>query len=132
MSDKDVCLQGIPQMEPLVMEAMSWAAKPTVDSVHPQEPNVLSCREQIKSTLATSLQPAYDYIARVQAYESWLTIDTAAYVDALQASCLEYRAGIEQSVVHSSVLHELDPVEHCAKPLCSCISTHNWRLQIML
>lgn len=73
-------------MEPLVMEAMSWAAKPTVDSVHPQEPNVLACREYIKSTLTAALQPVHEYIAKVQVYSSWLTVDPAAYLAGLQAS----------------------------------------------
>ena len=70
------------------MDSMSWAAKPTVDSVHPQEPSVLAYREQIESTLTTALQPAYEYIAKVQSYESWLTIDAAAYVETIQASHL--------------------------------------------
>ena len=90
------------------MEAMSWAAKPTIDSVHPQEPAVLACREQIQSALATSLQPAYDYIAKVQAYESWLTIDAAAYVDALQARRPEYRAVLEKSLACLCFCFELE------------------------
>ena len=77
-------LQGIPQMEPLVMEAVSWAFKPTLQSVHPQEAQVLAWRESIASTLTAALYPARQYITRLQAYESWLALDPSAYVDNLQ------------------------------------------------
>lgn len=74
-------------MEPLVLEAMSWAVKPTINSVHPQEPHVLALRKQIQDILTAALQPARQYIAKLQAYESILALDIAAYVEALQASC---------------------------------------------
>ena len=79
-------VQGILQMEPLVMEAISWAFKPTLQSVHPQEPQVLAWRGSIASTLTAALYPARQYIAKVQAYESWLALDPTAYVEALQVS----------------------------------------------
>ena len=68
------------------MEAISWAFKPVLESVHPQEPQVLAGREAISSTLEAALVPVRQYIARVQAYEGWLAVDPAAYVDALQVS----------------------------------------------
>ena len=71
-------------MEPLVMEAISWAFKPTIQSVHPQEPQVLAWRESVASMLTAALFPARQYIAQVQAYCSWLAIDPVAYVEALQ------------------------------------------------
>lgn len=99
----DTNLQGIPQMEPLVMEAMSWAARPTVDSVHPQEPSVLACREQIKSALTAALQPVHDFLAKLQVYNSWLLIDPVAYVEALQASHL---SPVPTPVCHVSVVNK--------------------------
>ena len=75
-------------MEPLVMEAISWAFKPTIQSVHPQEPQVLVWRESIASTLTAALYPARQYIAKVQAYCSWLVVDPVAYVEALQVNRL--------------------------------------------
>lgn len=73
-------------MEPLVMEAVSWAFRPTVESVHPQEPQVLVWRDSIASTLTAALVPVRQYIAKVQVYEAWLTVDPVVYVDALQVS----------------------------------------------
>ena len=70
------------------MEAISWAFKPTIQSVHPQEPQVLAWRESIASTLTAALHPARQYIAKVQAYCSWLVLDPVAYVEALQVSKL--------------------------------------------
>ncbi len=66
------------------MEAISWAFKPTVESVHPQEPQVLAWSETIASTLTVALAPVRQYVAKVQAYESWLLLDPVAYVEALQ------------------------------------------------
>ena len=79
-------LQGIPQMEPLVMEAISWAFKPTLQSVHPQEAQVLAWRESIASTITAALYPARQYISKMQAYGSWLALDPTAYVDNLTVS----------------------------------------------
>ncbi|KAL0019092.1 hypothetical protein WJX77_000912 [Trebouxia sp. C0004] len=81
--------QGIPQMEPLVMEGISWAFKPVLESIHPQEPQVLTLRESIASTLTAALMPVRQYIAKAQAYETWLAVDPTAYVDALQAKSEE-------------------------------------------
>ena len=68
------------------MEAISWAFKPVLESVHPQEPQVQAGREAIANTLEAALVPVRQYIARVQAYEGWLAVDPAVYVDALQVS----------------------------------------------
>lgn len=68
------------------MEAISWAYKPTIQSVHPQEPQVLALRESIASKLTAALYPARQYIAKVQTYCSWLEVDPVAYVEALQVS----------------------------------------------
>ena len=66
------------------MEAIAWAFKPTIQSVHPQEPQVVAWRESIAATLTAALYPARQYIAKVQAYCSWLAVDPVAYVEALQ------------------------------------------------
>ena len=66
------------------MEAIFWSFRPTVESVHPQEPQVLAWRDSVASTLAAALTPAREYTARVQAYECWLGVDPVAYVEALQ------------------------------------------------
>lgn len=79
-------LQGIPQMEPLVMEAIPWAFKPTIQSVHPQEPQVLEWRASIASTLTAALYPTRQYIAKVQAYCGWLAIDPVAYLEGFQVN----------------------------------------------
>lgn len=68
------------------MEAIAWAFKPTIQSVHPQEPQVMAWRESIAATLTAALHPARQYIAKVQAYCSWLVVDPVAYVEALQVS----------------------------------------------
>ncbi len=73
-------------MEPLVMEAISWAFRPVLESIHPQEPQVLALRDSIASTLTAALIPVRQYIAKAQAYETWLAVDPTAYVDALQVS----------------------------------------------
>lgn len=70
------------------MEAISWAFKPTIQSVHPQEPQVLAWRESVASMLTAALFPARQYIAQVQAYCSWLVVDPSAHVEALQVSRL--------------------------------------------
>ena len=77
-------MQGISRMEPLVMEAISWAFKPVLESVHPQEPQILAWRDGIASTLTAAMVPVRQYIVKVQAYETWLAVDSAAYVEALQ------------------------------------------------
>lgn len=70
------------------MEAISWAFKPTIQSVHPQEPQVLEWREIIASTLTAALYPTRQYIAKVQAYCSWLVIDPVAYLEDFQVNRL--------------------------------------------
>lgn len=66
------------------MEAIFWAFRPVLESMHPQEPQVLALREVIASTLTAALLPVRQYITKVQAYEAWLAVDPTAYVDALQ------------------------------------------------
>lgn len=66
------------------MEAIAWAFKPTIQSVHPQEPQVVAWRDSIAATLTAALHPTRQYMAKVQAYCSWLAVDPVAYVEALQ------------------------------------------------
>ena len=94
------------------MEAISWAFRPVLESIHPQEPQVTALRDSIASTLTTALIPVRQYITKVQAYETWLAVDPTAYVDTLQVS----------NAIHSSVLSEVTDhsqnAESCIRLVC--------------
>ncbi len=95
------------------MEAISWAFRPVLESIHPQEPQVLALRESIASTLTAALLPVRQYIAKAQAYETWLAVDPTAYVDALQVSNASTVRGCWPQP-HCRVLHQAN--------MCSPIS----------
>ena len=79
-------LQGVPELEALVMENMLFAHKPNLCSVHPQEPQVLFVRDQVAASVTAALVPAHQFLAKLQTYNAWLQLDVPAYITSLEVS----------------------------------------------
>ena len=68
------------------MENMLFAHKPNLCSVHPQEPQVLSVRDQVAASVTAALVPAHQFLAKLQPYNAWLQLDVPAYITSLEVS----------------------------------------------
>jgi dynein heavy chain, axonemal len=79
-----VILQGIPDLEPLVMERIFFAHKPQLASVQAQEAQVVAVREQVAAHITAALVPVRQFLTKLQEYEPWLRVDAAAYVAVLE------------------------------------------------
>ncbi|KAK9803422.1 hypothetical protein WJX72_010826 [[Myrmecia] bisecta] len=118
--------QGIQQLEPLVMEKMFWATKPTLGSVHPQEPALLALKDSLSATLAGALAPLRSYLALFQSHEHLLQLDIAAYVGAWEArseelTMNELRGEINKHLREAASLKEAIPsTVHLGLAIVNC------------
>lgn len=55
-------VQGIPLLEPAIMENLFWATIPPLNTVHPMEEQVVKMREQLASKLQAALVPVGAYL----------------------------------------------------------------------
>ncbi|KAG1679690.1 hypothetical protein FOA52_006209 [Chlamydomonas sp. UWO 241] len=78
-------LQGLPQLEPAVMESLFWAVVPMLNAVHPLEEFVQEMRASLVSTLGNALGPVAEYLQRYEQYAPLLKLNPEAYVAELEA-----------------------------------------------
>lgn len=79
-------LQGLPQLEPAVMEKLFWPTVPILSSVHLQEQVTITHRDGLSKCVAAALQPVKEYLAQYKTYEGLLTLSVEGYIDALQVT----------------------------------------------
>lgn len=56
-------VQGLPHLEPAVMENLFWATLPLLSSVHSQEAHVVSMRSRLRGVVTAALAPLSQYVA---------------------------------------------------------------------
>lgn len=54
--------QGLPDLEPLIMEHLFWPDPRKLTSLHPDEPEASGSRDKLANLLSTALQPMRDYL----------------------------------------------------------------------
>ena len=102
------------------MENMLFAHKPNLCSVHPQEPQVLSVRDQVAASVTAALVPAHQFLARLQPYNAWLQLDVPAYIASLEVSralllflmhragCCPQGSGCRRAEMKTTIWHPCD------------------------
>ena len=68
-------LQGIPSIEPSIMENLFWGSIPILNAVHPMEPKVVSARDALEKTVKFSLVALESYLKQYEKYNELLELD---------------------------------------------------------
>ena len=55
-------LQGLPQLEAAIMEALFWAVIPALNAVHPMEEHVQQLKTELEAMMTKSLEPVGEYL----------------------------------------------------------------------
>jgi len=82
-------LQGLPQLEPAIMEGLFWPAAPSLTSPHPAEPGISGLRESLSASLTAALLPLRDYLSLWCALEPLLASTPEAIMSVLAAKGAE-------------------------------------------
>jgi dynein heavy chain, axonemal len=77
--------EGLCQLEPLVMTKLYWAYRPKLQSVHPQEEEVLAMMDAVHAAWTRVVRPLLQYESLFRKYEPLLERNNEAHVKALIA-----------------------------------------------
>ncbi|KXS21750.1 hypothetical protein M427DRAFT_107149 [Gonapodya prolifera JEL478] len=78
-------LDGLPQLEPLVMDSMFWATKPVLETVRESEPAVSRLRASVRTAVKESLLPLEAYLRQYDKHMKMLTLDPLLYMKQYEA-----------------------------------------------
>nr|KAJ3421411.1 Dynein heavy chain 1, axonemal [Polyrhizophydium stewartii] len=67
--------ENLPQLEPLVLDQMFWAAKPTLQTVHSKEPAVNRLRASLQQAIRDGLAPLEAYLGQFEKHLKLLNLD---------------------------------------------------------
>lgn len=73
-------VQGIPQLEPQVMENLFWSSQPTFQTPHPMEEQIQAMRNELMDSLAGALVPVQAYLDKYKQFEDFLQTDIPAAI----------------------------------------------------
>ncbi|KAI9349443.1 dynein heavy chain and region D6 of dynein motor-domain-containing protein [Zopfochytrium polystomum] len=73
------CIDGLPQLEPVVLDQMFWASKPNLQTPHTKEPAIQKLRESLRQALLQGLAPLEQYLLQYEKHLKLLNLDIAAY-----------------------------------------------------
>ncbi|GBF98747.1 dynein heavy chain axonemal [Raphidocelis subcapitata] len=96
-------LQGLPDLEPQLMEHLFWPEPRKLTSLHPQEPEAVAARAALEEALARGLLPMRDYLNCWKRYEPLLALSVEAEVERLAARGAELTLGEVQASVARAV-----------------------------
>jgi dynein heavy chain len=71
--------EGLPELEPAIMDKIFWASKPLLDSVHPQEPVVIQLIAKLRKVFRESLPPLEMYLRHYDKHIKLLNLDITQY-----------------------------------------------------
>eukprot|EP00803_Ostreobium_quekettii_P000128 evm.model.scf_11.7 EVM.evm.TU.scf_11.7 scf_11:47578-52580(+) len=83
------CVQGIPQLEPSIMDKMFWAHIPLLNTPHPMEPHIVGIRDEIRGMWEAPVRIAQDYLRHFEHFLPFVSLDIDAYVEDLKTRGLE-------------------------------------------
>lgn len=85
--DKAVSVvEGLPQLEPLILDQMFWSTKPEIETPHHQEPVMLEMRNKFRKTIRQGLQPLHDYLRQYDKYLELLNLDVVEFAKIYDAA----------------------------------------------
>ena len=72
-------VEGLPQLEPLVLDQLFWPSKPPLQSPHPREPDVVALRAKLQKALREGLRPLDEYLQKYDQHLPRMNLDPAKY-----------------------------------------------------
>ncbi|KAJ3087451.1 Dynein heavy chain 1, axonemal [Quaeritorhiza haematococci] len=72
-------VEGLPNIEPYVLDQMFWASKPLLQTPHPKEPAVVKLREKLKQAMKDAVGYLETYVRQYDKYLPHLNLDIAQY-----------------------------------------------------
>lgn len=79
-------LQGLPQLEPAVMDKLFWPTSPLLSAVHPQEEVAARARDALSGCLLAALQPLRRCVP-----DSWADAEAGSTAAACNCECMHRR-----------------------------------------
>ena len=76
-------LQGIPSIEPSIMENLFWGSIPILNVVHPVEAKVVKARDALENTVKFFLVALNDYLKQYEKYNHLLELDVNQFCSEL-------------------------------------------------
>lgn len=74
-------LEGLPDLEPLVMDKIPWAAKPVLMSVHPREPAVSRLRQKLVQAVRDGLANLDNYAHQYDKHLDLLNLNAQKFIE---------------------------------------------------
>ena len=71
--------ESLPQLEPLVLDQMFWAAKPSLETVNSKEPVINKARRALQNAVRAGLAPLATYITQYEKHIKLLNLDIAQF-----------------------------------------------------
>ncbi|KAJ3159379.1 Dynein heavy chain 1, axonemal [Geranomyces michiganensis] len=78
-------VEGLPELEPLVLDQMFWAARPTLQIPHARDPAIMRLRQRLSQALKNGIAPLHSYIKQYDNHLKILTLDIAHYAQEYEA-----------------------------------------------
>jgi dynein heavy chain len=73
-------MQGIPELEPLILTSMFWPEKPELAAPDEQDPKVAARRQRIAAALKAATKPVEAYLASLKPIQDIVDIDVPAVI----------------------------------------------------
>jgi dynein heavy chain len=81
-------VEGLPQLEPLILDQMFWSTKPEIQTPHQQEPVTLSYRQKFRQVIKQGLAPLEEYLKQYEKYHELLNLDVTKFAKEYDAKNL--------------------------------------------
>ncbi|TPX59753.1 hypothetical protein SpCBS45565_g07659 [Spizellomyces sp. 'palustris'] len=78
-------VEGLPELEPLVLDQMFWAAKPTLQIPHSREVGIVQLRQRLVQALRDGISPLQQYQKQYDRHLKMLNLDIAQYAQQYEA-----------------------------------------------
>ncbi|KAJ3395883.1 Dynein heavy chain 1, axonemal [Lobulomyces angularis] len=73
-------VEGLPQLEPIVLDQMFWATKPMLQIPHQKEPINRNFREKIRQAIRDGIGPLEEYVRQYDKHLKFLNLDVSKFV----------------------------------------------------
>lgn len=78
-------IDGLPQLEPLVVENINWVNKPVLETITEHDAFSKRSKETLIHLLKEAIEPAKQYLAKFEKYGPRLTMDIPKFIQAYEA-----------------------------------------------
>jgi dynein heavy chain len=122
-------IEGLPNLEPIVMDKLFWATKPTLESVHESDPSVAVVRNKVKEALEETAIPLKQYIREYDKHLDLLNLDVNQFMKEYEEKDLPVPQ-IEKDILlqfeqREALSRDLPSVVHLGSYAINCESIRN-------